>query len=89
MTKVIVGELRILPSLANINRHPFAIGEEFRPAMVALHRTLVFLCGNGRADGKPTGNANAARQGDEVSMKIGAVAGLHVAGIDSVAAAPA
>ena len=57
--------------------------------MVAFDRSLIFIGRNRSADGKTGGYADAARQSDEVGMKITAIPRASVAGVEGVTAAPA
>src|SRR5206468_8373033 len=61
MAKVVIRQLWIFPSLADINRHPPSIGKKFCPAMIAVDCALVFVRGNGRADRETGWYADATR----------------------------
>src|SRR6266404_93118 len=89
MAKVIIGELRISPRFTDIHRHPPSIRQKFSPAMVAVDRAFLFVSGNGRANGETSGYADAACQSNEISVKIGAIAGARVTCVHGVATAPA
>src|SRR5947207_8353084 len=88
MTKVVISQLWIFPSFANINRYPLTIREKIGPAMIALDLTLILVGWNGRADGETRGNVDDSRQGDEIRVEITAIAGAGIARIDGVSAAP-
>src|SRR5439155_26730116 len=79
MTEVVIGQLWIFPSFADVHRHPASICKKFGPAVIAVDRSLIFVGGNRRADRKAGGYAYAARQSDEVGMEITAVPGSRVA----------
>src|SRR5438034_134703 len=79
MTEVVIGQLWIFPSFADVHWHPASIGKKFRPAMVAVDRSLIFIGRNRSAYGKTSGYADAARQSDEIGMEITAVPGPGVA----------
>src|SRR5207244_13522378 len=87
--EVVISQLRILPSFADIHRNPATICQEFSPAMVAVDRALVLVGWNGCANREPSGYADAARESNEVGVKIGAIAGARVAGVQGIATAPA
>src|SRR6266480_6758127 len=89
MTEIIIGQLGILPRFTNIHWHPASISEKFGPAMVALNRALVLVGGNRGTDRKTRRYADAARQRNEISVKIAAVPGPRVAGVHGIATAPA
>src|SRR6266566_3689793 len=89
VAEVVVGQLWIFPRFTDIHRHPASICEKFSPAMITLDRPLVFIGRNRRAYGKTSGDTDAARQSDEISVKIAAITGSGVACVHGVAAAPA
>src|SRR5712692_3183415 len=89
MTEIIIGELRIFPRLTNIDRDPAAIGKEFRPAMVAVDRALVFVRGDCCANCESSWNSNTARQRNKVGVEVGAITRSGIAGKHRVTAAPA
>ena len=45
MAKIIIGQLRMLVGLADVDRHPFAVGMKLRPAVVAANDAGVLLAG--------------------------------------------
>jgi hypothetical protein len=61
VTEVVIDQLWIFPSFADIYRDPASIGEKFGPAMVAVDCALAFVRGNGRADRETRWYADAAR----------------------------
>ena len=88
MTKIIIGELWVLPRFTNVHRHPLTVREKFSPAMIALDLALILVGWNGRADGETRGYADASRQSDEIRVEITTIAGADIARIDGVSAAP-
>src|SRR4029453_11260225 len=89
VTEIIVGQLWMLPCFADIDRNPAPIGEEFRPTMVAFDCAFAFVRGDCCADCETGRNPDRARQGNKVSMEVGAITGPRVAGKHRVAASPA
>src|SRR6266567_4224668 len=89
MAEVVISQLWVFPSFADVHRHPAPIGKKFGPTMVAVDRSFILVGGNCRADRKAGGYAYASRQSDEVGMEITAVPGSRVAGVEGVTAAPA
>src|SRR6266481_5475635 len=89
MPEVVISQLWILPRFADIHRYPTSIREKFRPAMIALDRALVLVGRNGGANGETSRYPDAARESNEVGMKIGAIARAHIASVHRVATAPA
>src|SRR5438105_2579307 len=89
VAEIVIGQLWILPRFTDIHRHPTSVCEKFGPAMVAVDRALVLIRWNRSANSETRWYANAARQRNEVGMKIRAVASARVARVERVAAAPA
>src|SRR5207248_9362179 len=89
VAEVVIGQLWIFPRFADIHRHPTSVCEKFCPAMIAVDRALVLIGWNRSANRETRWYANAARQRNEVGMKIRTVASACVAGVERVAAAPA
>src|SRR6266496_6855242 len=89
MPEIVIRQLWILPSLADVNGNPAAICQEFGPTMIAVDRALVFVSRNGCTDRKAGRDANAARQCNKIGMKIRAVTRLRVTCVHSVTATPA
>src|SRR5437763_14170010 len=89
MSEVIIRKLGFFPRFADIHRHPASVCEKFGPAMIAVDRALVLIGWNRSANRETRWYANAARQRNEVGMKIRTVASACVAGVERVAAAPA
>src|SRR6266700_3787786 len=89
MTEIVIRQLWIFPRFTDIHRHPASICVKFRPAMVAFDRALILVGWNRRANGKTRVYSDAARQSDEISVKIAAVTGSGVACVHGIAAAPA
>ena len=89
MTEIVAGEFGMLVGLADVHRHPFAIGEKFRPAMVAGNCARIAVGRNGEANGKSRGNFHRAAQCNKISVEIGAVSRVRVAGVQRIAASPA
>src|SRR3989339_212855 len=87
--KVVGCQTRIFVALADVNRPPLAVGKKLRPAMIAVSPAIVPLRRNCRADGEARRDAHRPCQGNEVRVKIRAVAGAGVAGVDRVALTPA
>ena len=88
MTKIIIRQLRVLPSFADIHRHPLTVREKFGPAMVAFDLAFPLVGWNGRAYGETRGYVDASRQSDEVRVEITTIAGASIAGVDRVSTAP-
>src|SRR5437899_9202691 len=88
MPEVVISQLWILPRFADIHRYPASVCQKFRPAMIALDRALVLIGRNCRANGKARGYSDAARESNEVGVKIGAIAGAHITSVHRVATAP-
>src|SRR6266508_5144673 len=88
MPEIVIGKLRIFPRLTDIHRHPASICQEFRPAVIAVDCTLVFVSRNGSAYGKARRDADGARQCNKVSVEIRAVAGVRITGVHGVTTSP-
>src|SRR5207249_11823560 len=57
--------------------------------MIAFNRAFILIGWNRRADGEARRDANAARKGYEISVKVAAVSSARVASVNGVAAPPA
>ena len=88
MTKIIIGQLRVLPRFTDIHRNPLTVREKFGPAMVALDLALILVGWNGRADGETGGYVDASRQSDEVRVEITTIARAGIARMNGVSTAP-
>src|SRR5437667_964947 len=89
MPEVIISQAGVFVRFAYIHRNPLAVGKELGPAMITVDPTVISLRRNCGSDGKPSRNANRARQGDEIDVEIRAIARAGIAGIHRVADAPA
>src|SRR5688572_5447273 len=58
MPEIIIGELGRFVRFADVDRHPFAIGVKFCPAVVACDFALVRFRGNRKTNREARGNAN-------------------------------
>src|SRR5258708_1472553 len=88
MAKVIIGQLGVLPGLAEVHGQPLAVRVELGPAMITSYGSFIRAGRNREPDGEAGRHANRARQRDEVSMKIRAIARARIAGIDCIAPSP-
>ena len=56
--------------------------------MISFDRACILIGGNGGADSEAGRDTDAARQRDEVGMKIGAIAGARVTCVDGIPTTP-
>src|SRR5438477_13032115 len=89
MPEIVIRQLWILPRLADVNGNPATICQEFSPTMITVDPALVFVSRNGCTDRKASRNADAARQCNEIGVKIRTVTRLCVTCVHSITAAPA
>src|SRR5690242_12483889 len=88
MAKVVVSKARVFVRFTNIHRHPFAIGKELGPTMVAVDRTVVAFRRNGGANGEPGRNPDRSGERDKISVEIGAIARTRIARINGITLPP-
>ena len=68
MAEIIISQGWRFPSFADVDRNPFSIGSEFRPAMIAINDAGIFVRRDGKPDRETGWDADGTRERDEVRM---------------------